>query len=116
MQSKEKLFSITASDFEWSYTRGTGKGGQKKNKTNSAVHCVHPPSGSHGYSEATRSQTANKTSAWNKCISNEVFKRWLQYEMMKRCGILSQIDAIVDKEMEKVLIEGKDENGRWVKI
>ena len=30
MQDKKLLFSITAKDCEWSYTKGSGNGGQKK--------------------------------------------------------------------------------------
>ena len=45
--TRQLLFSVTANDCDWSYTRGTGNGGQKKNKTNSAVHCKHRASGAH---------------------------------------------------------------------
>jgi len=55
-QTNQLLFSLTSSDFEWSYTKGTGPGGQKKNKTSSAVHCIHRPSGARGYAEDSRSQ------------------------------------------------------------
>lgn len=30
--NKQPLFSVTAQDCDWSYTRGTGAGGQKKTK------------------------------------------------------------------------------------
>ncbi len=116
MQSKEKLFSITASDFEWSYTKGSGAGGQKRNKTSSAVHCSHLPSGASGYSEASRSQIDNKRDAWLKCIQSSKFQKWIKYEMMRKCGILAEIDSYVEKEMKKILIEGKDESGRWIKL
>lgn len=74
---KQLLFSLTSSDFEWSYTKGTGSGGQKKNKTSSAVHCIHRPSGAHGYAEDSRSQHENKRTGVrsfdrNKRISNVV--------------------------------------------
>ena len=31
-KKKELLFSVTAADCDWSYTKGTGAGGQKKTK------------------------------------------------------------------------------------
>ena len=60
----DPLFSVTAQDCEWSYTRGTGAGGQKRNKTSSAVHCTHRASGAHGYSESSRSQLDNRRDAF----------------------------------------------------
>ena len=39
--SKELLFSVTAADCDWQYIRGTGPGGQKRNKTETKVRCVH---------------------------------------------------------------------------
>ena len=74
--SKELLFSVTASDCDWSYTKGTGAGGQKRNKTSSAVHCTHRLSGAHGYSEASRSQLDNKRDAFVKMVQTEEFKQW----------------------------------------
>ena len=114
--TREALFSLTAADFEWSYTRGTGSGGQKKNKTSSAVHCSHRPSGAHGYSEATRSQHDNKVEAFVKCTGNPKFQQWLRMEMMRKQGVLAQIDINVEREMKKVRIEGKDEDGRWTPL
>ena len=57
---KELIFSVTSKDCEWDYVRGSGKGGQKRNKTSSAVRCRHLPSNAIGYAEDTRSQLQNK--------------------------------------------------------
>ena len=40
--------------------RGSGRGGQKRNVTDSAVRITHEPSGCTGASDATRSQTRNR--------------------------------------------------------
>lgn len=109
----ERLFSITASDFDWSYTRGTGKGGQKKNKTSSAVHCSHRASGAHGYAEDTRSQHDNRALAFQRCTDSDRFKRWLKMETMRRSGQLAQIEASVQRELSKIKVEVV-EDGKWV--
>ena len=112
---REKLFSVTASDCEWSYTKGTGSGGQKKNKTSSAVHCMHRPSGAHGYSEASRSQHDNKVEAFVKMSKTKEFHEWLQLEMARRTGVLAEIEASVERELRKVKVEVKMD-GVWVEV
>lgn len=117
MSNKERklLFSVTARDCEWSYTKGTGAGGQKRNKTSSAVHCFHRPSGAHGYSEASRSQHDNKREAFAKMAESEVFQKWNKLEAMKRCGILDEIDRYVEQELKKVRLEIRV-NGKWTEV
>ncbi|KAJ5242112.1 peptide chain release factor-like protein [Penicillium citrinum] len=48
------------SDLSISYLKGTGPGGQKINKTNSAVQIIHKPTGIVIKSQATRSQSQNE--------------------------------------------------------
>ncbi|KAL2855439.1 RF-1 domain-containing protein [Aspergillus pseudoustus] len=47
-------------DITISYLKGTGPGGQKINKTNSAVQVIHKPTGIVVKSQATRSQSQNE--------------------------------------------------------
>lgn len=113
--AKELLFSVTAADCDWSYTRGTGKGGQKKNKTSSAVHCTHRPSGAHGYSEATRSQLDNRRDAFRKMAESKEFQSWHKLETAKRMGQLTNIEETVTREMRNVKVEIKND-GKWTAV
>lgn len=113
LDRRKVLFSVTAADCDWSYTRGTGAGGQKKNKTSSAVHCTHRASGAHGYSEETRSQAKNRELAFAKMAASKEFKAWHRIETMRRTGEMAVIDANVEKEMRRVKVEKKNENGLW---
>jgi protein subunit release factor B len=115
MNTKPLLFSVTANDCEWSYTKGTGAGGQKRNKTSSAVHCMHRASGAHGYSEASRSQGENKTDAFSKMVATDKFKKWLHVETMRRTGKLIEIERTVENELKKVKIEVKIDD-KWVEV
>ena len=108
----DKLFTLTAKDFEWSYTKGTGAGGQKRNKTSSAVHCSHKPSGAHGYSESSRDQRTNREEAFKKLTESAKFKEWLQLEIMRQNGQMAQIDAAVEQELKKIKVEVVV-NGKW---
>lgn len=110
---KELLFSVTAKDCDWSYTRGTGSGGQKKNKTSSAVHCTHRASGAHGYSESSRSQLDNKRDAFRKMAQTDKFKAWHKMEAARVMGRLQNIDEEVDNQMKRIRVEYKEE-GKWV--
>ena len=72
MDEKKLLFSVTAKDCRWDYYRGSGKGGQKRNKTSSAVRCTHTASGAVGKAEDTDSQVKNKKLAFTRMAkSNE---------------------------------------------
>jgi protein subunit release factor B len=117
MSKKELLFSVTAADCEWSYTKGSGNGGQKKNKTSSAVHCMHRPSGAHGYSEASRSQHDNKKEAFVKMVESSEFKRWHQREVWRRLGVLDEIDRAVEQGMQphNLKLEIKVD-GKWTPV
>lgn len=109
---KDLLFSVTATDCDWSYTRGTGAGGQKRNKTSSAVHCHHRASGARGYSEASRSQLDNKREAFRKMTETDTFKKWHQLEVNRRTGALAEIERRVEQELRKVRVEVR-EDGVW---
>ena len=112
-KEKELLFSVTAKDFDFSYTKGTGKGGQKRNKTETAVHCKHKDSGARGYSDATRSQHKNKIDAFTKCIETKEFKAWHQIETAKRMGLLKQAEEEAQRQMRFIKVE-MFKDGEWV--
>ena len=110
---KTLLFSVTAKDCEFSYTRGTGPGGQKRNKTSSAVHCIHIASGARAYSDITRSQHDNKIDAFRKMTQTKEFKKWHRLEIMRRMGTLTQVEDYVEREMRRIKTETRVD-GKWV--
>jgi protein subunit release factor B len=115
MKTRELLFSVTASDCDWSYTRGTGNGGQKRNKTSSAVHCKHRASGARGYAEDDRSQHVNKRTAFMRMIETKEFKDWHRREVMRRTGEQAAIEDSVNRQMRQIRVEIKEE-GKWKKV
>lgn len=86
MRKKERLFKLTQKDFNFQWTRGRGKGGQKKNKTESACICSHYPSGAEGYAEDTRSREQNKKLAFQRLTETKEFKSWLNLKIEAACG------------------------------
>lgn len=117
MSTKEKklLFTVSAADCDWSYTRGRGAGGQKKNKTSSAVHCSHRPSGAHGYAEDSRSQYDNKRLAFVRMVETKEFKRWHAMEVSRRTGELQRIEENVQQEMRRVKVEIRQDD-KWIEV
>lgn len=110
--TKEKILSLTAEDFDWQYVRGSGKGGQARNKTSNAVHCWHRPSGAHAFSQDGRSQLKNRQDAFRKVTNSKEFKNWLRIEVAKVEGLYADIEDTVNKQMKEIKVEVK-ENGKW---
>lgn len=78
---KEKLFSVTASDCRFIAKRGSGKGGQKRNKTSNAIQCFHDPSGAMGEAEDGREQSLNKRKAFERMANSKEFQSWLKLKI-----------------------------------
>ncbi len=109
----ELLFSVTAKDCRWDYFRGSGKGGQKRNKTESGCRCTHIASGAVGVSDDTRSQHKNKRTAFVRMTETAKFKAWHKRECARHTGELLKIEDAVDQAMrpwnlkEEIYVDGK---------
>lgn len=116
MMSRKLLFSVTAKDCDFDYFRGTGKGGQKRNKTSSGARCVHKASGATGVSDDTRSQHQNKRIAFKRMAESAQFKKWHKMEVARRLGVIADVNDRVDAAMQphNVRVEVKSDAGTWV--
>lgn len=96
-------------DVEENFTRGSGAGGQKINKTSSAVHLKHVPTGTEVKVQKYREQSKNRLSAWKLLILKlEEAKKGkdskLQREIYK---LKKQKQKRTKRSKEKMLIEKK---------
>ena len=98
---KELLFTLTKKDFDVSFFRASGPGGQKVNKTSSACRIVHRASGAVGESREERSQAQNKKIAFNRMAQSKTFKSWLRLEAAARIKGFADIDKMVDDMMDE---------------
>lgn len=69
----EKILSVTLKDCKVETKRGSGKGGQNRNKRDTAVRIVHRASGAVGESQEERSQLQNKKRAFLRMIETPTF-------------------------------------------
>ena len=112
---REKLFSLTKKDFRVETFKASGKGGQNRNKRETAVRITHVSSGISGYSADERHQEKNKFKAFQRLIANPKFKAWIKLEASKAM-MKETLDEKVDNMMNvnNLKIEIKNEKGQWI--
>ena len=119
MEERKLLFTLSKEngDFVVQPSKGTGNGGQKKNKTMSACRIIHPASNTVSECQEERSFTQNKKKAFSRLLEKESFKAWHKLECMRRNGEMAIIEESVEKAMvpEKILVEGQVD-GKWTQI
>jgi protein subunit release factor B len=71
---KEKVLSVTLKDCDVQTKRGSGKGGQNRNKRDTAVRIVHRDSGAIGEAQDERSQLQNKRLAFRRMSETPKFQ------------------------------------------
>jgi peptide chain release factor 2 len=111
---KEKLFSVTLKGCDVQFYRGSGAGGQKRNKTSSACRVTHKASGAVGSCENYREQSKNKAQAFKRMSETKTFKSWMRIEIARVSGQLDEINKKVEHEMiHNTKVETR-EDGKWV--
>ena len=88
--------------------RGSGAGGQKRNKTSSAIRLVHRASGAVGQCENFREQSKNKAEAFKRMSQTKEFQNWMRVEAARASGELDQIIKKVEEKISSVLNINKD--------
>lgn len=97
MSTKTLLFSITKKDLRVDKFKAPGKGGQKKNKTESAIRITHKDSGAVGQCSDTRSQSKNKKIAFRRLVDCDKFKKWHKLEVAKRLYGIEKLEKEIKK-------------------
>lgn len=112
--SKQLVLSVTLKDCDVETKRGSGAGGQNRNKRDTAVRIVHRASGAVGESQEERSQLQNKRTAFKRMAETDKFKTWLKRQL----GTVTLAEVQVSESMRprNIKTEVKDENGDWVAV
>lgn len=93
---REKVLTVTIKDCVVQTFRCGGKGGQNKDKRDTGVRVVHPPSRARGESREERSQLQNKKAAFGRMARSVTFQRWVRLEHSRHVG---EIDAWLEDEL-----------------
>ena len=111
MSTRRRVLSVTLDDCDVQTKRGTGKGGQNRNKRDTAVRIVHRASGAVGESQEERSQWQNKRTAFVRMTKTVAFKLWLNRTLSSGPTPEERVER--DMLPENLRIEYRTD-GKWV--
>jgi len=115
MTNKEKILTVTLKDCDVQFFRGSGKGGQKRNKTSNCVRIIHRASGSVGKATESRQQSVNKKIAFRRMAESKKFKDWVKLMTSRAAKIEDDIKREVDRLMSPDNFKVEySQNGIWV--
>lgn len=100
MKEKQLLFSISSKDLKIEMLKGSGPGGQNRNKRQTAIRITHIPSGAIGWSCDQRSQAQNKKIAFQRLTENPKLKTWIRIQAAAIMEGYSSIEKKVDDMMQ----------------
>lgn len=113
---RELLFRVTKGDFTETHIRGSGPGGQHRNKTSTGVRLTHRASGAVGEATDSRSQSDNRTAAFQRLRATSEWRVWFN-EMCLRTMGLPSVEEKVEAAMAPDNIRTQVlEGNRWVDV
>lgn len=114
--TRELLLRITLKDFDRSDIRGSGPGGQHRNKTSTGIRLRHRASGAVGEATDSKSQQANLRAAWRRCIETPEFKLWLRFAIATASGEPTTQERLLKAMDEKNILTQVLHDDAWVTV
>lgn len=99
MAERKLLFRLTKNDFRITNIKGSGKGGQHRNKKATGVRIQHPASGAQGVATDSKSQKENRRNAFRRLANSPEFQTWHRIETARRMMDESAVKRKVEKWM-----------------
>lgn len=98
---KRRLFTVRTADLREERYRGSGAGGQNRNKRDTGVRFTHEPSGAVGESEAQRTQLQNRQEAFRKMAESPRFQSWARAQAAAIVEGFASLDRKVNDLMDE---------------
>lgn len=125
MADRELLLRIRRDDFDITYFKAGGKGGQHQNKTDSACRIRHRESRAVAESRSSRHQPENRKLAFQRLRETPEWKAWFKRKVAEAMLTSEQkhkrekaIEKAVERHMqpENIIVQIQDNKGAWVTI
>lgn len=116
-QNKQLLFKLTKKDFEVEPFRGSGNGGQNRNKVSSCCRIYHRASGAVAEGKEQRDFPQNKKAAFERLVKKPEFLKWHKIQTAKALGTYVDIEKWTEEQMDfKNLRFEIQVDGKWTKV
>lgn len=116
VSERELLLKITKRDFDVTPVRGSGPGGQHRNKVSSGIRMKHRASGAVAEATDDKSRLINERNAFKRCIATKEFQAWFRTALAIAQGQPTIADR-VEKAMEPQNIDTQILDGStWVSV
>ena len=112
--ARELLFKVTRADFDETHYRGSGNGGQHRDKTSSGVRLVHRASGALGKAADSRDQPANRTAAFKRLRETTEWRLWFNEMCLVSQGRKSVQQQVEEAMAPENIVTQVLEDNRWV--
>ena len=114
---KQLLFRLTKKDFEVEPFRGSGNGGQNRNKVSSCCRIYHRASGAVAEGKEQRDFPQNKKAAFKRLVEKPEFLKWHKIQCAKAFGTYVDAEKQVEERMDlKNLRFEIRVDGKWTKV
>ena len=116
MPERELLMTITRKDFAETHIRGTGPGGQHRNKSHTGVRLQHAQSGVTTEATDSRHQEQNRREAFRKMAAHPEFVRWVHNRALDLMGVRTVDERVADTMRPENIRTQVRRDGKWVDV
>lgn len=114
---RQLLFKLTKKDFIVQPFKGSGNGGQNRNKVMSCCRIVHPASGAVAEGKEQRDFPQNKKAAFKRLVEKPEFQKWHKIQTAKALGLAIDTEKWVEEQMDLKNLRFEIKiDGKWTKV